>query len=46
MFGNESNADFSIKRRFSKEEIASIEYSKDVCNPGFVYRDAFGKETV
>jgi len=46
MFGNEPNADFSIKRRFSKEEIASIEHSKDVCDPGFVYRDAFGEETV
>ena len=46
MFGSEPKADFSIHRRFSKEEISSIEESKDVCTPGFVYRDAFGQETV
>lgn len=45
MFGNDPKADFSIHRRFTKEEIASIETSKDVCSPGFVYRDAFGNET-
>ena len=46
MFGNDPKADFSIHRRFTKEEIASINESKDVCETGFVYRDAFGNETV
>jgi ribulose-5-phosphate 4-epimerase/fuculose-1-phosphate aldolase len=46
MFGGDPKADFSIHRRFTKEEIASINESKDVCETGFVYRDAFGKETV
>jgi L-fuculose-phosphate aldolase len=46
MFGNDPKADFSIHRRFTREEIASIEESKDVCPTGFVYRDAYGKETV
>ncbi len=46
MFSGDPKADFSIHRRFSKEEIASIEESKDVCETGFVYRDAFGKDTI
>ena len=46
MFGADAKADFSIHRRFTKEEIASIEDSKDVCETGFVYRDAYGNETV
>jgi ribulose-5-phosphate 4-epimerase/fuculose-1-phosphate aldolase len=46
MFGGDPKADFSIHRRFTKEEIESINASKDVCDPGFVYRDAFGNETV
>jgi L-fuculose-phosphate aldolase len=46
MFGGDPKADFSIHRRFTKEEIASINESKDVCETGFVYKDAFGNETV
>lgn len=46
MFGGDPKADFSIHKRFTKEDFASIDESKDVCEPGFVYRDAFGKETV
>jgi L-fuculose-phosphate aldolase len=46
MFGNNVKADFSIHKRFTKEDFATIDKSKEVCKPGFVYRDAFGKETI
>lgn len=46
MFGGNPKADFSIHKTFTKKDFASINESKDVCEPGFVYRDAFGKETV
>jgi len=36
MFGNDPEADFSIHRRFLKEEIASIETSKDIENLMFI----------
>lgn len=45
MFGGNPEADFSIHRRFTKEEIASIDISKEVCRPGYVYKDAFGNIT-
>jgi len=43
---NDPKADFSIHKRFTKEEIASINESKDVCEPGFVYNDLFGNKTI
>jgi L-fuculose-phosphate aldolase len=46
MFGNDPKADFSIHRHFTKEDFATIDVSKEVCVPGFVYRDVFGRETV
>lgn len=46
MFGSDPKADFSIHRHFTREEISSIGHSKEVCTPGFIYRDAFGRETV
>jgi len=46
MFGNDPKADFSIHKKFTKEDFATIDVSKEVCVPGFVYKDAFGRETV
>lgn len=46
MFGNNPQADFSIHHDISREEIATIAQSKEVCPTGLRYRDAFGKETV
>lgn len=45
MFGGNPRADFSIHRRFTKEEIASIDMSKEVCRPGYVYKGASGDIT-
>jgi len=45
MFGGNPDADFSIHRRFTKEEIASIDVSKEVCIPGYVYKGALGDIT-
>jgi L-fuculose-phosphate aldolase len=42
MFSGNPDADFSIHRHFTKEEIASIDATKEVCKPGYVYRGAFG----
>ena len=42
MFSGNPDADFSIHRHFTKEEIASIDATKEVCSPGYVYRGAFG----
>ena len=46
MFGNDPDADFEIKKKFTKEEDASVEEVKEVCKPGTKYFDAFGNETV
>jgi ribulose-5-phosphate 4-epimerase/fuculose-1-phosphate aldolase len=46
MFGNDATADFSIHKQFTKEDFITIDQSKEVCTPGFVYRDAFGKEAI
>ncbi len=46
MFGGDPKADFSIHTHFTKEDFYTIDQSKEVCEPGFTYKDAFGKETV
>ncbi len=46
MFGNDPKADFSVHKQFTKEDFYTIDQTKEICDPGFVYRDAFGKETV
>lgn len=46
MFGNNPQADFEVHEQFTKEDFATIDMSKEVCEPGFVYRDASGQETV
>ncbi len=46
MFGNNPKADFSIHTHFTKEDFYTIDQSKEVCEPGFTYKDGFGKETV
>jgi L-fuculose-phosphate aldolase len=46
MFGNDPKADFSIHKHFTKEDFRTIDVSKDVCTPGYVYTDAFGKQSV
>lgn len=46
MFGNDPDADFEIKKTFTKEEDASVEEVKEVCKPGTTYIDAFGREAV
>lgn len=46
MFANNPNADFSIHSLFTKEDFSTIDIVKEVCSPGYIYKDAFGKETV
>ena len=46
MFGNDPKADFSVHKEFTKEDFLTIDKTKEICDPGFVYRDAFGNETV
>jgi len=46
MFGGNPQADFSIHQHFTKQDFATIDKSKEVCSPGYVYEDAFGRETV
>jgi len=46
MFGGNPDADFSIHTRFTKEDFLTVDKVKEVCTPGYVYRDAYGKETV
>jgi L-fuculose-phosphate aldolase len=46
MFGNDPKADFSVHKQFTKEDFYTIDQTKEICDPGFVYKDAFGKETV
>ena len=45
MFGNDPKADFSIHKQFTKEDFATIGVSKEVCPPGYVYTDPYGKQT-
>lgn len=42
MFEGVPEADFSIHKKFTQQEIESVEESKEVCQPGFKYKDAFG----
>jgi len=46
LFGGDPRADFSIHKKFTKEDFKEIDQVKEICDPGFVYNDAFGKETV
>ena len=46
MFGNNKQADLQIRKKFTKEEDATVEQVKEVCAPGTTYRDASGKEVV
>jgi L-fuculose-phosphate aldolase len=46
MFGDDPTADFSIHQKFTKEDFSTIDMLKEVCTPGYVYRDAFGNDTV
>ena len=45
MFENNLNADFSIHKELITEERNSIEETKEVCSPGFIYVDASGRKT-
>jgi L-fuculose-phosphate aldolase len=44
MFGNNPNADFEVRKHFTKEDFKTIEVSKDVCTPGYAYTDVSGKQ--
>ncbi len=46
MFGNDPRADFTVHKQFTREDFETIDKTKEVCDTGFVYRDAFGNETV
>jgi hypothetical protein len=46
MFGNNPKADFEVHKHFTKEDFKTIEVSKDVCTPGYAYKDVFGRQTV
>jgi L-fuculose-phosphate aldolase len=46
MFGNDPNADFEVRKHFTKDDFKTIEVSKDVCTPGYAYTDVFGRKTV
>jgi L-ribulose-5-phosphate 4-epimerase len=46
MFANDPEADFKIRKTFTKEEDATVEQVKKVCSPGTSYRDASGKEVI
>jgi L-fuculose-phosphate aldolase len=46
VFGNGNKVDFSIHKRLTKDERDSIEEMKEVCKPGFTYRDAHGNVTI
>jgi len=45
MFGNNPKADFEVRKHFTKDDFKTIEVSKDVCTPGYVYTDVFGRQT-
>lgn len=46
MFGNDPKADFSIHKQFTKEDFKTIDKSKEVCKPGYVYTDIFGRSVI
>lgn len=46
MFGDDPKADFSIHKTFTKEDFATIDEVKEVCKPGYIYKNAFGDPTV
>ena len=45
MFGDDPTADLSVHKHFTKDDWATIEHSKEVCNTGYKYKDAFGNMT-
>jgi L-fuculose-phosphate aldolase len=45
MFGNNKDADFTVHAKFTKEDFATVNMTKEVCQPGYVYKDAFGNLT-
>ena len=44
MFGDDPKADLSIHKQFTKKDFETIDVTKEVCTPGYVYTDAFGKQ--
>lgn len=46
MFGNDPKADFNVHMQFTKEDFKTIDVSKEVCAPGYVYKGATGEKTV
>ncbi|MCL5069557.1 MAG: class II aldolase/adducin family protein [Actinobacteria bacterium] len=46
MFGNDPKADFSIHKQFTKQDFETINKSKQVCSPGYIYTDVFGRKVV
>lgn len=46
MFGNDSRADFNVHMQFTKEDFKTIDVSKEVCTPGYVYTSASGEKSV
>jgi len=46
MFGNDPRADFKVQKQFTKDDFKTTEVSKEVCQPGYVYTDIFGRSTV
>ncbi len=46
MFGNDPKADFSIHKQFTKEDFKTIDMSKEVCSPDYVYTDIYGRSVV
>lgn len=42
MFKDDPKADLSIHKKFTKEEIESVDKPKEVCEPGFSYKGASG----
>lgn len=46
MFGNNPEADLSIRTHFKREDFDTMNDFKEVAEPGYRYKDAFGNETV
>jgi len=46
MFGNDPRADFNVHMQFTKEDFKTINVSKEVCTPGYVYTGATGEKSV
>lgn len=45
MFGDNKKADFSIHKHFTKKDFETIDVSKEVCSPGYIYSNAFGEKS-